>query len=96
MVLYILTFTFPDNRREDRRLWTEWQQAFPGIQSALNLFGACNFALLVLSRGIRTLPHLQRTCSLSLCYAFVLSSDYVTTHINFLSIHFQTNLLTSI
>jgi hypothetical protein len=29
MVLCILTFTFPDNRREDRRLWTEWQQAFP-------------------------------------------------------------------
>jgi hypothetical protein len=24
MVLYILTFTFIDNRQEDRRLWTEW------------------------------------------------------------------------
>jgi hypothetical protein len=24
MVLYILTFTFVDIRREDRRLWTEW------------------------------------------------------------------------
>jgi hypothetical protein len=24
MVLYIITFTFLDNRREDRRLWTEW------------------------------------------------------------------------
>jgi hypothetical protein len=23
-VLYILTFKFLDNRREDRRLWTEW------------------------------------------------------------------------
>jgi hypothetical protein len=29
MVLYILTFNFLDNRQEDRRLWTEWQQAFP-------------------------------------------------------------------
>jgi hypothetical protein len=27
--LYILTFTFLDNRREVRRLWTEWLQAFP-------------------------------------------------------------------
>jgi hypothetical protein len=25
MVLYILTFTFLDSRREDRRLWTEWK-----------------------------------------------------------------------
>jgi hypothetical protein len=24
MVLYILTFTFLDKRREDKRLWTEW------------------------------------------------------------------------
>jgi hypothetical protein len=24
MVLNILTFKFLDNRREDRRLWTEW------------------------------------------------------------------------
>jgi hypothetical protein len=24
MVLYILTFTLLDSRREDRRLWTEW------------------------------------------------------------------------
>jgi hypothetical protein len=24
MVLYILTFSFLDSRREDRRLWTEW------------------------------------------------------------------------
>jgi hypothetical protein len=24
MVLYILTFTFLDSRREDKRLWTEW------------------------------------------------------------------------
>jgi hypothetical protein len=24
IVLYILTFTFRDSRREDKRLWTEW------------------------------------------------------------------------
>jgi hypothetical protein len=24
MVLYILTYKCLDNRREDRRLWTEW------------------------------------------------------------------------
>jgi hypothetical protein len=24
MVLYILTFTFLDSRREDKRLWTKW------------------------------------------------------------------------
>jgi hypothetical protein len=29
MVLYILTFTFLDSRRDDKRLWIEWQQAFP-------------------------------------------------------------------
>jgi hypothetical protein len=29
MILYILTFTFLDSRREDRRLWIEWQQGFP-------------------------------------------------------------------
>jgi hypothetical protein len=28
MFLYILTFEYLDSRREDRRLWTEWQQAF--------------------------------------------------------------------
>jgi hypothetical protein len=28
-VLYISTFTFLDSRREDKRLWTEWWQAFP-------------------------------------------------------------------
>jgi hypothetical protein len=29
MVLYILTFTFLDSRRDDKRLWTECYQAFP-------------------------------------------------------------------
>jgi hypothetical protein len=29
MVFYILTFTFLDSRRDDKRLWTEWKQAFP-------------------------------------------------------------------
>jgi hypothetical protein len=29
MVLYILTFTFLDSGREDKRQWTEWYQAFP-------------------------------------------------------------------
>jgi hypothetical protein len=29
MVLYILTFMFLDRRRDDKRLWTEWWQAFP-------------------------------------------------------------------
>jgi hypothetical protein len=24
MILYILTLTFLDKRREDKRLWTEW------------------------------------------------------------------------
>jgi hypothetical protein len=24
MVLYILTFTILDSRRDDKRLWTEW------------------------------------------------------------------------
>jgi hypothetical protein len=28
MVLYILTFTFLDSRRDDKGLWTEWQQAY--------------------------------------------------------------------
>jgi hypothetical protein len=29
MVLYILTFTFLNSRREGKRLWTEWKQALP-------------------------------------------------------------------
>jgi hypothetical protein len=29
IVLYILIFTFIDSRREDKRFWTAWQQAFP-------------------------------------------------------------------
>jgi hypothetical protein len=28
MVLCILTFTFLDSRREDRRLWREWQFSY--------------------------------------------------------------------
>jgi hypothetical protein len=29
IVLYILTFMFLDSRQEDKRFWTEWQQATP-------------------------------------------------------------------
>jgi hypothetical protein len=63
MVLYILTFSFLDSRREDKRLCTK---------HSLNLIcswslPACNFDLLVLFPNIWILPHLQRTCSLSLC-----------------------------
>jgi hypothetical protein len=36
MVLYILTFTFLDSRRDDKRLWTEWKQAFPELSEKLN------------------------------------------------------------
>jgi hypothetical protein len=39
MVLYILTSNLLDNRREDRRLWTEWQQAFP--EFSLLLISSC-------------------------------------------------------
>jgi hypothetical protein len=28
-MIFLLTFKFLDNRREDKELWTEWQQAFP-------------------------------------------------------------------
>jgi hypothetical protein len=37
MVLHILTFTFLDSRRDDKRLWTEWQQAFPEFSLLLIL-----------------------------------------------------------
>jgi hypothetical protein len=37
--LCILTFKFLDNRREDRRLWTERQQAFP--EFSLLLISSC-------------------------------------------------------
>jgi hypothetical protein len=40
MVLYILTFNFLDNRREGKRLWTEWQQAFP--EFSLLLISSCS------------------------------------------------------
>jgi hypothetical protein len=33
--LYILIFRFFDNRRKDRRLWTEWQQALPELNPLL-------------------------------------------------------------
>jgi hypothetical protein len=36
MILYILTFNFLDSRREDRRLWTEWQQEFPESSQLLS------------------------------------------------------------
>jgi hypothetical protein len=38
-VLCVLTFTFLDSRREDRRLWTQWQQAFP--EFSLLLISSC-------------------------------------------------------
>jgi hypothetical protein len=33
--LYILMFRFSDNRREDKRFWTEWQKAFPEFNPLL-------------------------------------------------------------
>jgi hypothetical protein len=39
MVLCILTFTFLDSRREDKRLWTEWQHTFP--EFSLLLISSC-------------------------------------------------------
>jgi hypothetical protein len=39
MVLYILTFTFLDSRQKDKRLWTEWQQAF--LKFSLLLISSC-------------------------------------------------------
>jgi hypothetical protein len=77
MVLYVLTFTFLNSRQEDKRIWTEWQQAFPDF-SLLLILRACSFDLLVLFPDIWTLPHQQTICSLSLCYTFALSSDDVT------------------
>jgi len=29
IVLYTVVLTFSDSKREDKRFWTEWQQAFP-------------------------------------------------------------------
>jgi hypothetical protein len=77
MVLYILTFTPPDSSGGTEDCEPNGSKRSPNSVCCQSL-RACNFDLLVLFRGIWTLPHLQRTCSLSLCYAFVLSSDHVT------------------
>jgi hypothetical protein len=36
LVMFILIFRFFDMRQEDRRFWTEWQQAFPEFNLLLN------------------------------------------------------------
>jgi hypothetical protein len=77
LVLYILTFTFLDSRGEDKRLWTEWQQAFPEF-SLLLISSFMQFDLLELFPNKWTLPHLKRAYSPSLCWSFVLPSDNVT------------------
>jgi len=38
IVLYILMFKFLDSKLEDKRFCTEWQQAFPNFNLALNFF----------------------------------------------------------
>jgi hypothetical protein len=49
-------FTLLGSRREDKRFWTEWQQAFPEFNHERY------FCLLILFSNIWTLPHLQIIC----------------------------------
>jgi hypothetical protein len=69
MVLYVLTIMFLDSRQED----SDPNGSRHSLKLVFSLsLCACNFDLLVLFPNIWILSCLQRTCSLSLCYAFVL------------------------
>jgi hypothetical protein len=76
-ILQIWTFTFLGSRREDKRLWTEWWQAFSEV--SLLLISSCthNFDLLVLFPSIWSLPHLKHIYAIFMPW-FCPASDYVT------------------
>jgi hypothetical protein len=78
-VLYILTFALHSYRADGKTIYSEPNASkySPNLVCSLSL-PACNFYPLVLFPNILTLPHLQTTRLLSLCYAFVLPSDNVT------------------
>jgi hypothetical protein len=71
MVVYNLTFTFLDSRRDDKRLWTEWYQAFP------------EFSLLLISSWIQfwSVSVVPRYLNFLSYYVFILSvkTDYTIT-----------------
>jgi hypothetical protein len=68
-----------DRRLEDKDSGPNGSKHSLNLVCSLSLH-ARNFDLLVLFSNILTLPHLQRTCLLSLCYAFLLSSYNVYIH----------------
>jgi hypothetical protein len=94
-VLYILIFKCLDSRREDRRLWTEWYQAFPKFN--LLLISSCMqfWPFSVVPRYLNF-----ATSSKDLFAIFMLcfcpSDCVILTYTYVLWIHFQTNLIISI
>jgi hypothetical protein len=75
----VLYFNLYVPRHEAGRIKTELNgsKRSPNLVCCSSLC-ARNIDLLVLLPDILTLPDLQRTCSLYLSYALLLSSDYVT------------------
>jgi hypothetical protein len=77
MVFYILTFKTLDSRREDRRLWTEWLQAFP--EFSLLLISSCMqfWSDRVVLRYLNSATSSKDLFAIFMLF-FVLSSDYMT------------------
>jgi hypothetical protein len=67
VVLYILTSTVLDSRREDKRFWTEWYQALPEF----NLLLICSYIKFLF---VSTVPKYLNcvTFSRSDCYSYVM------------------------
>jgi hypothetical protein len=72
-----LTFKFLDNGWEDRRLWTEWQQAFP--EFSLLLISSCTqfWSFSVVPRYLNLVTS-SKDPFIIFMPCFVLSSAYVT------------------
>jgi hypothetical protein len=89
---YILTFTFLDSKRDDKRLWTEWQQAFPEFSLLLIFFHAV--LICECCSQIFECWHIFKR-PICFLYAVLLSCLLTTWHQRFLWIHFQINLTLS-
>jgi hypothetical protein len=77
MMLYILTFTFLENRWEDKRLWTEWNQALPEF-SVLFFCSRTRFWFVSVVPKRLKFATTWKDLFAMFMLCFFLSSDYVT------------------
>jgi len=77
IVLYILIFIFLDNKLEDKKFSTKWQQAFPDFNLLL-ISSWTEFGSFGLIPNIWTLPSCQSNYCQSVYYDFVLHCDLKT------------------